>query len=188
MKSEVSEEIHKILLQLEPLFFWHTFKRLHENNDFFFFFVSENFSKQRYPVSNPENIVQVALLTFFPPKEIFFSFRKHFSYLLVEKVQQLPSFFLLFKKSKETNCQEKGGRKLSLMEKKWEWGDLGQMVTAPTRPARKIETILPHWGLHEGRTQAAVSHPDLAEQRLRLEGAVPAAGTWGRLSAAGSGG
>lgn len=143
-----------------------------------FFFASENFSKQRYPVSNPENIVQVALLTFFSPKEIFFSFRKHFSYLLVEKVQQLPSFFFLFKKSKETNCQEKGGRKLSLMKKKWEWGDLGQMVTAPTRPARKIETILPHWGLHEGRTQAAVSQTWLSNDS-DWRGAVPAAGTWG---------
>lgn len=91
---------------------------------FFFFFASENFSKQRYPVSNPENIVQVALLTFFSPKEIFFSFRKHFSYL-VEKVQQLPSFFFLFKKSKETNCQEKGGRKLSLMKKKMGVGRSG---------------------------------------------------------------
>lgn len=32
-----------------------------------------------------------------------------------------------------------------------EWGDLGQMVTAPPSLARKIETILLHWGLHESR-------------------------------------
>lgn len=55
------------------------FKMLHENNYCNFFFALENFIKQGYPVSNPENTVQIALLTFFSPKENVFSFRKHFS-------------------------------------------------------------------------------------------------------------
>lgn len=62
------------------------------------------------------------------------------------------------------------------MKKMEEWGDLGQMVTAPTSSVRDIETILLHWG---SMGAAGCGVPDLAEQRLRLEALVLQQGNGG---------
>lgn len=66
MKSEVSEEIHKILLQLEPLFFWHTFKRLHENNDYVFF-KPQRTSVSRVPCFQPREYCSDCFVYFLLP-------------------------------------------------------------------------------------------------------------------------
>lgn len=60
---------------------------------------------------------------------------------------------------------------------------MGQMVTASTSLAREMETVLLHWGpLGDCRLPGPTWL-----SRLRLEVVVPEAGTWERLSSAGSG-
>lgn len=110
--------------------------------------------------------------------------------LLVVKSSSYPVFlssFLLLEKSKDTDYQGKGGKKIRSDEKNGAGRNLGQMVTAPIRLAREIETILLHLGAPWGPLAASCWVPDLAEQRLRLEVVVPP-GPGRRLGSAGSGG
>lgn len=114
----------------------------------FFFFASENFSKQG---------------TLFPTQRIilfccsvdFFSFGRRCPQLgstfasLGSKVRQLPSFSLFFSSFGEIKghrLSRKGWEKIRSDEKNGAGRDLGQMVTAPIRLAREIETILLHLG------------------------------------------